>query len=123
MEKQPTNRTSLSGFLKTYWMLILGVLLILGGGSTTFIIAGVVLIILHFVNARKNANQSQDHPEEPESQSAPSVGNLFSEVPAKPEEDPEAWVCEKCGATNAGSASVCEYCDSPREAQAESTRD
>lgn len=119
MEKQPTNNQGFSGILKSYWKLIVGLLLVIAGGESgsIFVIAGIVLIALFFVDIRKKAKEGQANQEQPESPSAPSVGNLFSNPPAKPEDHSEEWVCEKCGATNTGS--VCEYCDSPREEKAD----
>ena len=120
MEQKPTNNNSFSGILKGYWMIILGLVLILAGRSSSdsfLTIGGIVLVILHFAGFRKKKNQEQEKPEEPQNQYAPSVGQLFSESPAEPEKDPDEWVCEKCGATNTGA--VCEYCDSPREEKKE----
>ena len=118
MEKQPTNNKSVSGILKTYWKLLLGIFLIIAwmnNAGSIFFFAGLALVILYFADIRTKAKQGQgpEQPEEPQTQSAPSVGQLFSAAPAKPEEYGDEWVCEKCGATNRGS--VCEYCDSPRE--------
>ncbi len=116
MEKQPTNKQSVSGILKSYWKLLLGIFLIIAwmnNAGSIFFFAGLALVILYFADIRKKAKQGQEQPEEPQTQSAPSVGQLFSAAPAKPEEYGEEWVCEKCGATNRGP--VCEYCDSPRE--------
>ena len=116
MEKKPTNSNSFSGILKAYWMIILGLILILAGRSssdTILTIAGIVLVILHFAGARKKTNQEQEQPEEPQNQSVPVAGQMSSELPAEHETNPDEWVCEKCGAKNTGA--VCEYCDSPRE--------
>ncbi|MBQ6425609.1 MAG: hypothetical protein IJK14_00545 [Clostridia bacterium] len=121
MEQQPTNKNSVSVFLKSYWKLIVGVFLLIAGsdGNSLFLLAGVVLLILFFADLRKKAKpgQQQGQPEETPAQSAPSVGHLFSGAPVKPEDDREEWVCERCGATNRGS--VCEYCDTPREEKAD----
>ena len=123
MEKKPTTPNGISGILKSYWKIIVGLILILAGRSSSeplFVIAGICLVVLFFADLRKKAKTGQEHPEGPETsgnQTVPSVGQIFSEPPSEAEEKPEQWVCERCGATNTGS--VCEYCDSPRTEKTE----
>ena len=109
--EQPKKNPKASGFLMQYWKLILGAICLgfyLNSHSTLFLIAGIVLLMLHFSEVRKK-NASQQNPEN----QADQVQTMTDEPDPIPPVDEETWICTSCGATTKGDR--CEYCDSPRE--------